>query len=315
MRHAAPILAILLAGCLVPQLAAPPPSLDGPREGWLSLQGNLTQAPGDALATIRMGSFFESWAQGKDYPTFRAPALDRNVIVEGATATLRIDATGPVARTIRFPDVLVYAGSGEAWMGVGNATTPPVLAPGQEYRFEVPLAMPPGGLFVPAGERFGVKVVVVMHQNDAADVELRVGTPAGSRVEWTQRETQALPPLAWMTGRDEAQVAGSAYAGNASTGSERHQTPIRATAAPVLLLAWMNTTAHEGVPDLDLRVISPDGEQLAFSGTPTPREMLRLGPMNLRGPGEYRVEVVSYGSARATASVEWALATASPGSV
>lgn len=305
-RHALLLAALLLAGCL-DQLAAPADEGPAAREAYFT-SGMELNATNEAETTgVRAGSFFQAWAEGVDYPTWRAPAETRDVLVENVTVTLRIRATGPVLETARFPDVMIYGGSGEAWMGFGNATTPPVLAPGTVYSFDVPVAPPAGGLFVPAGERFGLKVVPVMHQNDVADVEILVGGEQGSRAAWTTRPLDLPRAANATTGADSGELRGSNYAGPAAPDTVRHRVAVQVNDTPVQLLAWMNTTEHQGIPDIDLSIVGPEGDELAFSGTPTPREMLRLAAPNLQGPGNYTLVATSYGSARAVVSIEWAV--------
>jgi hypothetical protein len=157
---------------------------------------------------------------------------------------------------------------------------------------------------VPAGEKIGFKVVPVMHQNDASDIEILVGGNAGSRANWTEAPI-ALDLLTLTGDRYEGELAGSAYAGDAAPATTRHRALIKTEVAPTVMLVWMNTTDHTGVPDIDLTLVGPDGVEIASSGTPTPREFIRVAGPNLRGPGDYTIVVASYGSARATFSVEW----------
>jgi hypothetical protein len=299
---------VLLAGCFGP---SGPPAEDGPHQAFLTSAHELRDAPESETRAVAAGSFFQAWEEGRDYPTFLAPASDRGALVTNLSLHLYARVTGPVAKTFRFPDILAYGGGGGAWMALGNASTDPLLVPNVLYEFRFELAAPPGGLWVPAGERLGVKVVPVMHQNDAANVEILVGGATASALDWTQVAYDAAPATL-ASGKNSGDVAGSAYADAAAPPTVRHRTAVETRAAAPVLLAWMNTTDHEGIPDLDLSIVGPSGTELASSGTPTPKEMLRLAPMNLEGAGAYTLVVTSYGSARASFTVEWLVGDAAP---
>lgn len=299
---------LLLAGCVAPPDVAPQPGSLVEREAFFTKGMSLVaEAPGEEAA-VGSGSFFQAWAAGADYPTWRAAPAERDVAIENVTVDLSVRATGPVVRTFRFPDIMVYAGSGDAWMAINTTQTAPVLTPGTVYTFQLSIPVPSGGLWVPAGEAFGLKVVPVMHQNDQADVEVLVGTAEASRASWTERPVEPPVVPAWTRDEVEGVLAGSEYAGPAAPASARHRAVVEVPAnATGVLLVWMNTTSSEGIPDLDLEIVSPEGESLAFSGTPTPREMLRLAPFNLAGPGEYTLVAHNYGSARAQFALGWAV--------
>lgn len=306
MRAALVVLSLTLAGCLSP-IATPPESASGPREAWFAPGNLLEAAPPGGAASVRSGSFFEAWQAGDDYPTWQTPAQDSDIIIDNVTVSLVVRVTGPVVRTFRFPDFMAYAGSGEAWMAIGTIQTDPALAPGQTYHYDISVAPPAGGLFVPRGEPFGIKVVPVMHQNDAFDVEILMGGESASKVNWTQIAAPVTTG-AYTRGGGAGEVSGSAYMGAATPASANYRLPIEVNATPAMMLGWMNTTNHDGIPDLDFSVIGPDGTVLAFSGTPTPQEMVRLGPANLQASGTYTLVATSYGSARAAMTIEWAWA-------
>lgn len=297
---------VTLAGCVVaPPL--PAQQKDGAaRSAFFASDMTLTPVVEPTEHAARAGSFFAAWAQGADHPTWRAPISRQSVLVENMTAHVRLRVTGPVARTNYFPDLLVYAGSGDAFMGLGTTAAPTVLTPGTIYVFDVAITPPTGGLWVPAGEPLGVKVVPVMHQNDAADVEILTGGGAdASMLRWTQRPASEAVATT-LGGKDAGDVEGSAYAGAGTPPTAKHTTLVKLDALlPRILLAWMNTTDHQGIPDLDFGVLAPNGTQIAYAGTPTPKEALRLGPENLVGPGTYALVVTDYGSAKASFTVEW----------
>lgn len=276
-----------------------------PRAAFFTKDMALAEAPPAESSAVRAGSFFQAWAAGDDYPTWRAPPTGRDVAIEDIVATVVVRVTAPVARTFRFPDIMVYAGAGEAWMTINTTQTPPVLVPGETYSYELPIPSPPGGLWLPAGEPFGLKVVPVMHQNDQADVEILVGTTDGSRATWTERAVEPIAVGRHADGSATGDLAGSEYAGAAAPPTARHREVVEVAQANATLLVWMNTTASQGVPDLDLEIVSPDGESVVFVGTPTPHEHARLAPFNLAGAGAYTVVVHNYGSARASFSLEW----------
>ena len=310
LRLGAAVVALVLSGCVVQLQAAPAPAVPVERQAFLTSDMTLSSAPEATQHAVREGSFFATWAAGADHPTWLAAPQPSSVLVENVTVHVFLRATGPVARTFRFPDVLPYAGSGGAWMAVGNATTPTVLVPGTTYEFNMTLAGPAGGMWIPTGERLGAKIAVVMHQNDITDVELLLGGATPSGLYWTEK-AGADAPTTFERGRAEGDVLGSAYAGSAAPDSVRFAAPVHANATPRALLAWMNATDHQGIPDVDLELRGPNGTVLAFSGTPTPREMIRLGAEDLAaaGAGDYSVAAISYGSARAHVTLEWAIAT------
>lgn len=306
MRAALLALAVLLAGCAAPPPAGPDGDAPRARAAFFTPDMALAEDAPPDVAGVRAGSFFRAWAAGTDYPTWRAAPAARDVTVGNVTVDLVLRVTGPVASTFRFPDVMVYAGAGEAWMTINTTPAAPVLLPGQEYAFTLSIPVPQGGLWVPAGEAFGLKVVPVMHQNEQADVEVLVG-PDKSRAAWTEAPVAPPAVAAWTTGADAGEAVGSEYAGPAAPPTARHRTTVEVNGTAPVLLAWMNTTQNQGVPDLDLELVSPDGESLVFAGTPTPREFIRLAPFNLPGPGAYTLVTHNYGSARASFTVEWAV--------
>lgn len=302
------VLALALAGCLAPE-AAPGPSPDPgaviEQTRFLTSDMGLAPAPG-AAGAVRSGSFFQAWAAGDDYPTWAAEPVAANRLLDNITAKLYLRATGPVVESVRFPDIMIYGGSGGAFMSVATAKFSSVMAPGDVHEVDLTLSAPLGGLVVPAGEPLAFKVVPVMHQNDAADIEVLVGGDTASRVAWQERALR-LPIVTLAAGSAEGEATGSAYAGAAAPDSIHHRTVVHANETPRAFLVWMNTTEHQGIPDIDLALVGPDGEEIASSGTPTPREMLRLSAPNLREAGDYTIVVTSYGSARASFTVEWLL--------
>lgn len=274
------------------------------RTGYLDSAMLLSEGKENDTSAVRVGSFFQAWADGADYPTWEAPPTARDVLIDALHVTLYVRPTGPVLETARFPDVMVYGGAGGSWIGFGSVQTQSVLLPGEIHELEVDLEAPEGGLWVPAGSSLGIKVVPVMHQNDAADIEILVGGEAASQATWEERVTTALAP-ALVSGTDAGEVVGSAYAGDATPESAHHRVEINYQGEPQVLLAWMNVTSNEGIPDIDLGLTGPDGEPIAFSGTPTPREFIRLRAENLAGPGVYTLTATSYGSARAQVEMQW----------
>ena len=308
MRSLAGLLVlVLLAGCL----GAPgpvPPGVDGgegaSRVAWLTSGMGFAARPEESRAAVRAGSFYADWAQGTDYPTWEGEPMAAPTRVLDLSVELLVDVSGPVVQSPRFPDIMVYGGAGGAWMGFNSTNELTALVPGQLYRWKADLVLPEGGLWLPAGERLGVKVVPVMLQSDAADVLVLVGQEDGSRVSWTEARGVEVPTAKGEGAQGE--VVGSAYAGQAAPPTTSHVTKVSLEGAPRAFLVWMNVTGSQGVPDIDLAVRGPDGADVTSSGTPTPKEFIRLGPDNLRGPGEYEVVVTSYGSARATFTLEWA---------
>lgn len=303
-RGALLLVAFLLAGCL--GAGADPRADEAPAERRAHFAPTMTlvEAAPAEQAAVRSGSFFRAWADGTDYPTWLADPQERDVLVDDISLDLYVRVTAPVAITGRFPDIMAYAGSGDAWLGFASTQTDPVLLPGRVYRFGLALEGPSGGLWVPAGETFGVKIVPVMTQGEQNDVEILLGADTPSGVAWRERPV-ALEARPLLDGRAEGEVAGSAYAGAAAPPSTSHATPLPLAEPPQRILAWMNTTSHEGIPDLDFSLVGPDGEVVASAGTPTPREGIRVAAPNGLPAGEYRLVVTSYGSARAAFTVEW----------
>lgn len=309
MRRSLALVALLLAGCVDPAADDAPPGTDAMLppvdEGLRFLTADMAlsrDAPADGA--VRAGSFFRAWAEGADYVTWESAPFDADRAVTELSVHLALRATGPVATSGRFPDVMVYGGSGGSWIAFASQqSVAPVLVPGTVYAVDLALAVPEGGLVVPRGEKLGLKVVPVMHQNEAADIEVLVG-PEGSTATWTAAAV-ALPALDLAGESYDGEVAGSAYAGDAAPPSTRHRAVATVPATKSALLVWMNTTGNEGIPDIDLSIVGPDGVEVASSGTPTPREFVRLMAPNLREAGEYTIVVASYGSARASFHVDW----------
>lgn len=301
--------AMLLAGCLSTPSDGEaedgaPTGRDADQAMWLTGGMGFAAAPEEERAAVRFGSFYAAWAAGDDYPTWESDPFPNSTRVTRLSIRLLVDATGPVLESPRFPDLMAYGGAGGSWIGFASTNNLTHMVPGQPYAWETDLALPEGGLWIPAGERLGLKIVPVMMQNDAADVVVLVGGEDGSAISWTQEAGPSLTATL-EAGSAEGQTTGSAYAGSAAPASTRHETPVTLDANAQALLVWMNTTQARGVPDIDLAIVGPDGEEIASSGTPTPREFIRLGPQNLRGGGEYRIVTTSYGSAQASFTVEW----------
>lgn len=277
------------------------------RTGWFSADMTLAEAAPAESAGVGAGSFFLAWAEGADYPTWLDAPASEAVLVTNVTSKLFLRATGPVVESGRFPDVMIYGGVGDSWMAIATTKFASVLVPGEVHEIDLELELPPGGLVLPPGESLGFKVVPVMHQSDAADVEILVGGDTASRATWTQAPIAPAAPSTLAHGDARGETVGSAYAGEAAPESTsfRHAVPL--DAAPSAFLVWMNTTDAAGVPDIDLSLELPDGEVVAFSGTPTPREFLRLHARNFEGAGagEYVIVVTSYGSARSAFTIEW----------
>lgn len=300
------VLALLSPGCLLlASEAGEDLWLERPVHAWATAEMGLVEALPARSAAVATGGFFRAWAEGDDYPTWRAEPAPRDLLVTGVSVHLVVRATGPVVETARFPDIMVYAGGGESWLGYGSAQTEGVLVPGRTYEFPVDVQGPEGGLWVPRGEQFGVKVVPVMLQEDGADVEVLVG-PQGSTVSWHQAPLGAEPRPA-VSERVAGTVAGSAYAGEAAPETTSARYPVSLPGDATAFLAWMNVTANEGVPDVDLSLEREDGTVVAFSGTPTPREHLKLAGGAIQAPGDHVIVVTSYGSARASFTLEWAI--------
>lgn len=297
------VLVILLAGCASP--AALP--AQGPHHAFLDGQGRLVADAPDA-GSVRAGSFFASWASGTDYPTWRTEPFAADALVTNLTVEAVFRATAPVTTSARFPDLMAYGGSGDAWDAFNSTAVAPALQPGETHRVTIRMVPPTGGLWVPAGERLGVKLVPVMTQGQPNDIEFLVGAN-GSTLQWDESPAGFSTRPAAAPTQANGEATGSAYAGAAApaTTFQRFPVPLH---HPAYLVAWMNVSAAQGVPDVDLFLEDAQGKQIAGSGTPTPREMLRLAPDNLPAEGDVTLVVASYGSAHATFTLTWVVGEA-----
>lgn len=307
MRGLLALLLLATAGCASPFEPEAPDAarLATERISYFHSAMTLAEAPEPNASAVRTGGFYESWAAGTDYPTWVGDPLGRDVVVTGANVTLFLQVTGPVVESRRFPDIMVYGGAGDAWMGFGSVTDVTSFQPGEVYEIDVELAMPLGGLWLAPGIGFGLKVVPVMLQQDErADVEILVGgNDTASRVAWTLAQID-VPASTPERGEATGELIGTIYTPvQAPTTSQRTPLPVEEGSAYVL--AWMNTTENVGIPDVDLSIFAPNGDTIASSGTPTPREAIRIAGPNLRGGGEYGLVVTTAGSPRAEYKLEW----------
>ena len=301
------VVVLALSGCLSfgDDDAAPSAPGLGARTSFLHSAMTLSDAPEANASAVRTGAFFQRWAAGDDYPTWVADAFGEDVLVAAATVKLFVQVTGPVVESARFPDIMVYAGSGDAWMGYGERRDLSAFEPGRIYELDVEIALPEGGLWLPASEGFGLKVVPVMLQQDErADVEILLGEERASQVSWTV-EPLALPASRPVFGSEVGEVVGTIYAGPAAPSTTSASVRVEVPPGAAYLVAWMNTTESVGVPDIDLGVVGPGGEAIATSGTPTPREAIRIAGPNMAGSGDYVLVVTTAGSPRASFRLEW----------
>lgn len=302
------IVLVLTAGCLAPDAATTdePAPLPAAREAFFHSTMTLAAAAEPEPAVVRTGSFFSAWAAGEDYPTWYADPVGQDVLVTGINVTLFLQVTGPVVESARFPDIMVYASAGDAWMGYGERRDLSAFQPGEVYELDVEIGLPPGGLWLAPDVGLGLKVVPVMLQQDEqADVEILLGGETASAARW-ELAPLALPPVA-REERDDAtgEVVGTIYAGAAAPPTTSARVPLALPGDAVYVLAWMNTTENVGIPDIDLSIEAPNGTTITGSGTPTPREAIRVAVPNLAGAGDYALVVTTAGSPRATFSVEW----------
>jgi hypothetical protein len=301
------VLMMLLAGCITP-FSAPLSASETPetRTSYFHSAMTLAASPEDNMSVVRTGGFYESWAAGDDYPTWVADPMGHDVRITTATVTLYLQVSGPVVESERFPDIMVYGGSGEAWMGFGSRTDLLAFQPDQVYKVEVELTMPVGGLWLPPAEGFGLKIVPVMlQQDDRADIEILLGgNDTASQVAWTFEELE-LPEATPERGETTGDVTGTIYVGPAAPPTTSQRTPLPLGDDTAWVVAWMNTTENVGIPDIDLSIVSPNGTTLATSGTPTPQEAIRVSQENLAGAGEYGLVVTTAGSPRASFKIEW----------
>ncbi|HUR67716.1 MAG TPA: hypothetical protein VM370_00590, partial [Candidatus Thermoplasmatota archaeon] len=123
------ILALLLSGC-AKETGDGPATGASERVSYFHSAMTLVDAAEANRSVVRTGGFYDKWAAGTDYPTWVADPLGRDVLVTGANVTLYIQVTGPVVENPRFPDIMVYGGSGDAWMGFGSRTDYHAFTPG-----------------------------------------------------------------------------------------------------------------------------------------------------------------------------------------
>lgn len=313
-RPLALALLALSAGCLGLGGGSDVAALEtGTRTSYFHSAMTLAPEPETNESAVRTGAFFQAWAAGDDYPTWAADPLGADALVTEAIVTLFVSVTGPVVESARFPDIMVYAGSGDAWMGYGERRDLNALQPDQIYEIEVEIDLPQGGIWVPAGEPFGLKVVPVMLQQDErADVMILLGGKRPSAVRWSVAPLE-LPPSTPTRGSAFGEVIGTIYAGPAAPPTTSASTPLEIPDGAAYVVAWMNTTDNVGVPDIDLSILAPGGETIATSGTPTPREAIRIAGPNLQGGGDYALVVTTAGSPRATYRLEWIVGTPAAG--
>jgi hypothetical protein len=139
--HRAPItiaVVLMFSGCVGSSTSAT--SKISPTEFFLSALMTLDGSPGDETMAVRAAPFFQAWKAGEDYPTWVADPLHSDITITTLNVTLYLRADGPVVQSARFPDIMVYAGSGDAWMGYGERRDVDALVPGQTYRIEIPIA-------------------------------------------------------------------------------------------------------------------------------------------------------------------------------
>lgn len=310
MRRLAVLAMVVMAGCLSP--VAPGGETTAPwaseRDVYLRSTMTLADAPEDEARSVAMRPFFQAWAAGDDYPTWLLDPTGRDALVTSLHVTLFLRVTGPVLTSARFPDVMVYAGSDDAWMGYGELRAMSAFTPGEVYEIGFEIALPRGGLWLAPDGRLGLKVVPVMTQQEQANVEVLLGpeTPSGARL---RIEPLEVARGSEVSGDGGGQVVGTMYAQQAAPPTTRHATPIDLPPGASYLVAWMNTTESVGVPDLDLSLVDADGKDVAGSGTPTPREAIRVPAAALAGEDASLV-VTTAGAPRATFRLEWRIGLA-----
>lgn len=318
MRRPSPLptlaLALALVGCVEAPTAEELPGLVPPLPDALFLTSLMTldtTADNETMA-VRATPFFQSWQAGDDYPTWLADPPRGDFLVTSVNTTLYVRASGPVAPTGRFPDLLVYAGAGDAWMGYGSrgGSAPNVpgsnpYVPGTTYKIEIEVALPEGGLWVSPEAPLGLKVVPVVVQQDGSHLEILVGGDEASAIQIASTRID-VSRSGETRGNADGEVTGTMYAGPAAPDTTSQRIPLSIPPGASYLLAWMNTTESQGVPDLDLSLAAPDGTILASSGTPTPREVLRVAPLTA---GDHELVVTTAGSPQARFRVEWTLGT------
>jgi hypothetical protein len=260
------------------------------------------------------GNFYARWAQGRDQPTWRGPALEESLHVTGeAQLTFWVEADPAVATTgpedQGFPEYVVYFGTQESPVAVASPEGPNVKTAGDPVRITASLPTPPGGMVLEEGSHPVVILAPVQAQDDRGPrLEFLVNaTGYDARVE-AEAQPVHLPDYNTTTReRFTGTLAGSAYAADGATAAATHPLDVTGSTGRIDLQLG---SAGAGVRDIDLQVLGPDGDLVAQSVTPHPTEGVVLHEPTLDevGPGEWTVRVVNYGHAAVDYAVEASVA-------
>lgn len=260
------------------------------------------------------GNFYASWAQGRDQPTWRGPALGESLHVTGeAELTFWVEADPVVATTgpqdQGFPEYVVYFGTLESPIAYASLEGPDVKTAGTPVRVTGTLPTPPGGMVLEEGAHPVVILAPVQAQDDRGPrLEFLVNaTTHDARVEADAQPVDLPETETASSERFTGTLAGSAYATSQGPTSATHPLPVNATTARVDVQLG---SQGAGVRDIDLALLGPDGDLVAQSVTPHPTEGVVLHAPTIEevGAGDWTIQVTNYGHAAVDYAVESRLA-------
>lgn len=309
------VVLVLAAGCTTvqqPGPQAPDGFVEDPDERvsrTLYLDGEMRltdRSPTDATPDrVSMGSFYANWTTGDPQPTWTAPALGGAILVDHAQLTFfytanetAVPTTGPQGEG--FPEFVVYVGTEQAPQAWASVEGPDVVREGEVVRVSAEMNLPTGGLVLEPGEEPIVKIAPVQGQgSQRGQVDLLANaTETPSRVV-LQGQPISLPRSQASPALDETgTLSGTVYVtGPEGPTADNHT--LRVPAGSHGFVASLERVQGAGVADIDLHAIGPDGEVVAQSVTPEPREGLAMHPPNLdaAGTGTWTLRVVNVGNA------------------
>jgi len=309
--------ALLTAGCLssAPQTgsgadtdAAEQAPL-GEDEATFYLTGDeelTTQEASGEAARVAAGNFYTTWAQGEEQPTWTGSPLATGLHADAVeltffyTAETATATTGPQDQG--FPEFVVYFGTEQAPMAWASVEGPDTVQEGEVVEVTADLAVPEGGLVLPAGVEPVVKLAPVQGQGSAEDTRIEFlvnGTDHPARAELSAEGTTVEETQPISVVDETGTLAGSAYALGADeqTTADAYEIEIDETDAG--LTASLQRLQGAGIADIDLELLDPEGEVAARSVTPEADEGLALHEANVDaiGEGTWTLRVVNYGNA------------------
>lgn len=309
---------IVLSGCLGSQTPEQPGNRTQPQVSveedvqalptlFLTQGMTLTrQAPeGDEPNRIPMGNFYANWTMGSEQPTWTGPTTRTAYRITSVhltfwyTSNQATATTGPQDQG--FPEFVVYFGTERAPMAWASLEGPDLVRSEDVVKASGKLALPAGGLVLPAGVRPIVKIAPVQAQGDrAGELVLLVNSTETASRAMLEGEPISLPPSTASEAFNTTGVlAGSAYVTGPQEGATSANHTVEVPAGSLGLTARLTRVQGAGVADIDLELIGPDGEVKARSVTPEDDEGLALYAPNVDaiGTGTWTLRVVNYGNA------------------